>query len=164
VAVIVKVGIYVHVDVQAKRMANVATITPNVVIGIITGNDIVVFNVVATGCIVVFTRDPNETTETGRDHGGVRSDGEKSVLLFVVAFEAVEKWEKDVVGGMGSGGGMMNGRKLGGRESADGCMRGRTREEDGERGEEIWGIIEAVHDIVFGRGGVVGRVHVWRMW
>ena len=40
-------------------------------------------------------------------------------------------------------------------------MWGRTGEEDGERGEEIWRIIEAVYDIVVG-GGEVWRVHVLR--
>jgi hypothetical protein len=116
VAVIeVEVGIYVHVDVQAKRMAHVATITPGLVIRIITGYDVRVLSVVATYRIVVFTRDPNKTTETGRDDGGVGGDGEKGVLLFVVAFETVEKWEEDVVGGMGSYGGPVDGRKLGGR-------------------------------------------------
>jgi hypothetical protein len=116
VAVIeVQVGIYVHVDVQAKRMAHVAPITPRLIIRIITGYDVRVFSVVAASCIVVFTRDPNKTTETGRDDGGVGSDGEKGVLLLVVAFETVEKWEEDVVGGMGSCGGLMEGCKLGGR-------------------------------------------------
>lgn len=111
----VNVGIYVHVHVQAKRMAHVATITRGVVVvRIITGDDVRVFCVVTVTHVVVFARDPNETTETGRVHGCVWSDGEKGVLLFVVAFEAVEEWEKDVVGSMGSGCGMMDGRKLGG--------------------------------------------------
>ena len=115
VAVIeVEVGIYVHVHVQAKRMAHVTPITPGLVIRIITGYDILVSSVVADAHIIVFTRDPNKTTETGRDDGGVRSDGEKGVLLFVVAFETVEKWEEDVVGGMGSCGGLMDGCELGG--------------------------------------------------
>jgi hypothetical protein len=35
-----------------------------------------------------------------------------------------------------------------------------AREKDGERGEEVWGIIEAVNDIVFG-GGDGCRAHVW---
>jgi hypothetical protein len=101
VAVIeVEVGIYVHVDVQAKRMAHVATITPGLVIRIITGYDVLVLSVVATYRIVVFTRDPNKTTEMGRDDGGVSSDGEKGVLLLVVAFETVEKWEENMVGSM----------------------------------------------------------------
>jgi hypothetical protein len=96
-------------------MAHVATITRSVVvIRIITGDDVQVFCVVTATHVVVFARDPNETTETGRVHGGVRSDGEKGVLLFVVAFEAVEKWKEDVVGSMGSRRGMMDGRKLGG--------------------------------------------------
>jgi hypothetical protein len=80
--------------------------------------------------------------------------------LLVIAFEAVEEGEKDVVGCMGVGGGMMNGCKLGRRECADGCMRVWTREEDGKRGEEIWGIIETVYDIVLG-GGDGCRAHVW---
>lgn len=142
-------------------MAHVATITRSVVIRIITGDDVRVFCVVTATHVVVFARDPNETTETGRGYGGVRSDGEKGVLLFIVAFEAVEEREKDVVGRMGSGCGMMDGRKLGGGQSADGCMWGRTREEDGERGEKVWRIIEAVYDIVV-VGGEGWRVHVWR--
>jgi hypothetical protein len=149
VAVIeVEVGIYVHVDVQAKRMAHVATITPGLVIRIITGYDVLILSVVATYRIVVFTRDPNKTTEIGRDDGGVSCDGEKGVLLLVVAFETVEKWEEDVVGGMGSYGGLVDGRKLGGRQRADGRMWDRTREKDGEGGEKIWRIVEAVYDIV----------------
>lgn len=40
-------------------------------------------------------------------------------------------------------------------------MRGRTREEDGERGEKIWRIIEAVYEVVI-CGGEGWRVHVWR--
>jgi hypothetical protein len=163
VAVIeVEVGINVHVHVQGKRMTHVVAITPRLVIRIITGDDVRVFSVVATTRVVVFTRDPNKTAETGWDYGGVRSDGEKGVLLLVVAFETVEEGEKDVVGRMGSGGGVMNGRKLRGSEGADGCMRGGTREEDGERGEKIGRIIEAVYDIVV-CGGDGWRAHVWRV-
>ena len=81
-------------------------------------------------------------------------------MLLVIAFKAVEKREKDVVGCMRVYGGMVNGCKLGCRESTDGCMRVWTREEDGERGQEVWGVVEAVNDIVLsGREG--GRAHVW---
>jgi hypothetical protein len=163
VAVIeVEVGINVHVHVQGKRMTHVAAITPRLVIRIITGDDVRVFSVVATTRVVVFTRDPNKTAETGWDYGGVRRDGEKGVLLLIVAFETVEEGEKDVVGRMGSGGGVMNGRKLRGSEGADGRMRGGTREEDRERGEKIGRIIEAVYDIVV-CGGDGWRAHVWRV-
>jgi hypothetical protein len=58
------------------------------------------------------------------------------------------------------GGSMVNGCKLRRREGTDGCMRVGTREKDGERGEEFWGIIETVDDIVFG-GGDGCRAHVW---
>jgi hypothetical protein len=81
-------------------------------------------------------------------------------LLLVVAFEAVEKGEEDVVGCMGVDGGMVDCCKLGRRESTDGCMRVWAGEKDGERGEEVWGIIETVYDIVLGgRDGC--RAHVW---
>jgi hypothetical protein len=83
-------------------------------------------------------------------------------LLLVIAFKAVEEGEKDVVGCMGIYGGMMNGCKLGCREGANGCMRVWTRENDGERGEEVWGIIETVYAIVF-VGGDGCRAHVWRV-
>jgi hypothetical protein len=39
-------------------------------------------------------------------------------------------------------------------------MRVGTRKKDGERGEEIWGIVETVNGIVFGGGGGC-RAHVW---
>jgi hypothetical protein len=81
-------------------------------------------------------------------------------LLLVIAFKAVEKREKDVVGCMRVDGGMVNGCKLGRRESTDGCMRVWTREEDGERGQEVWGVVEAMNDIVLG-GREGGRAHVW---
>lgn len=81
-------------------------------------------------------------------------------MLPVVAFEAVEEGEEDVVGCMGVDGGMVDGCKLGRGESTDGCMRVWTGEKDGERGEEVLGIIETVYAIVFG-GGDVCRAHVW---
>lgn len=42
-------------------------------------------------------------------------------------------------------------------------MWGRTREEDGEGVEKIWGVVEAVYDIVLGgRGGRRGH-GVWML-
>ena len=55
---------------------------------------------------------------------------------------------------------MVDGCKLGCRESTDGCMRVRAREKDGERGEKVWGVVQTVNDIVLG-GGKGGRAHVW---
>jgi hypothetical protein len=60
VAVIqVKVGIYVHIHVQRKRMSHVAAVTPRLVIRVVASGDVRVDTVVAGGGIVVFTRDPN---------------------------------------------------------------------------------------------------------
>jgi len=60
VAVInVEVGIYVHVDVQCKRMSHITTVTPLLVIRVVASDDVRVITVVTGGGIVVFTRDPN---------------------------------------------------------------------------------------------------------
>jgi hypothetical protein len=60
VAVIeVEVGIYVHVDVQRKRMSHIAAVTPRFVIRVVAGDGVRVFTVVAGGGIVVLTRDPD---------------------------------------------------------------------------------------------------------
>jgi len=82
--------------------------------------------------------------------------------LLVIAFKAMKKGEKDVVGYMGVDGYMMKGCKLRCRESTDRCMRVWTGEKDGKRGEKIRRIIETLYDIVFG-GGDGCRAHVsWR--
>jgi hypothetical protein len=141
-------------------LCNVTAITRRLVVRVIAGNEVRVVALVAGGDIVVFARDPNQAAETRWAYGGVRGDGEKGFLLLIVAFEAMEKGEEDMVRRMGIGGGMMDRYELGRRESADGSMWGRTGEEDRERGEKIWGIIEAVYDIVLG-GGDGRRAHVW---
>jgi hypothetical protein len=141
-------------------MSHIATVAPRFIVRVVAGDDVRVITVVAGGGIIVLTRDPYQATITRWNYGGVRRDGEKSVLLLVIAFKAMEKGEKDVVRCMGVDGGMMNGCKLGRRETTDGCMRVGTREKDGERGEKVWGIVETVYDIVLG-GGDGCRAHVW---
>jgi hypothetical protein len=58
VVIEVKVGIYIHVHVQPKRMPEVTAVTPALIVRVVAGDDIRVLAVVARGGIVVFTSDP----------------------------------------------------------------------------------------------------------
>jgi hypothetical protein len=89
-------------------LCNVTAITPGLVVRVIAGNEVRVVALVAEGDIVVFARDPNQAAETRRSYGGVGGNGEKGFLLLILAFEAMEKGEEDMVRRMGSGGGMMD--------------------------------------------------------
>jgi hypothetical protein len=52
-------GIYVHVNVQAKGVANVSSVATVLIIRVVASDGIRVFTIVTRRGIVVFTSDPN---------------------------------------------------------------------------------------------------------
>jgi hypothetical protein len=68
-------------------MSHVATVAPRLFrVRFVASDNIRVVTVVTGGGIVFLARGPYQTTKARWDYGGVRSNGEKSVLLLVIAF------------------------------------------------------------------------------
>lgn len=99
--------------------------------------------VVVEAVVIVLGKSPNKATIIGDgDRGTIL--GEELCLGVVIALETMEEWEENGIWDVACEVGEVYFCELGSVDSSDGGMRGRSWEHNGEGGEEMVGIDEAM--------------------